>query len=84
MVSIGGFNSVLHVEDRVGGNPITMEEIMDFKVCIDTSEWIELPYSGSKYACNKKHGDNRIFSKLDWAFVNQNWLDNMQVSREKF
>nr|XP_009789138.1 PREDICTED: uncharacterized protein LOC104236821 [Nicotiana sylvestris] len=75
----GDFNSVLLADDRIGGNPVTMCEVVDFQECIDTCELMELPCGGSRYTWNDKYGDNRVFSKIDWAFVNREWMDYMPV-----
>ncbi|XP_070033084.1 uncharacterized protein [Nicotiana tomentosiformis] len=74
---VGDFNSVLRIDDRIGGNPITVGEIMDFHECVEECELIELPQQGSRYTWNDRHGQERIDSKIDWVFVNRSWLDNM-------
>lgn len=33
-IPIGDFNSMLHVEDRQGGNPVTLNEVIDFQSCL--------------------------------------------------
>lgn len=45
----GDFNSVLQMDDRIGGNPITTGEMVDFQDCVNTCEWIELPQQGSRH-----------------------------------
>ncbi|XP_075080113.1 uncharacterized protein LOC142165463 [Nicotiana tabacum] len=78
-IVMGDFNSMLHTEDRVGGNPITLAEIAEFHRCIEQCELIELPTSGSRYTWNDRHGDDRILSKIDWVFINTSWLNSMLV-----
>lgn len=73
----GDFNLVLKMDDRIGVNPITMGEVVDFQDCVNTCEWIELPKQGSRYTWNDRHGDQRIFFKIDWVFVNRDWMDQM-------
>ncbi|XP_019262934.1 PREDICTED: uncharacterized protein LOC109240719 [Nicotiana attenuata] len=75
----GDFNSVPQADDRIGGNLVTMGEVMDFQECIDSCELMELPCGGYRYTWNDKHGDNRVFSKIYWAFFNREWLDHMPV-----
>ncbi|XP_075104495.1 uncharacterized protein LOC142178570 [Nicotiana tabacum] len=48
----GDFNSVLLADDRIGGNPVTICEVVDFQECIDTCELMELPCGGSRYTWN--------------------------------
>ncbi|XP_019237733.1 PREDICTED: uncharacterized protein LOC109217895 [Nicotiana attenuata] len=56
----GDFNSVLLADDRIGGNPVTMGEVVDFQECIDSCELMELPCGGCRYTWSEKHGDNRF------------------------
>ncbi|XP_009629900.1 uncharacterized protein LOC107767911 [Nicotiana tabacum] len=83
-IIIGDFNSVLRIDDRIRGNPITMSEIVDFSECAEEREFIELPQHGSRYTSNDRHGETRVDSKIDWAFVNRQWLDNMPAYIDNF
>lgn len=67
---LGDFNSVLHNKDRIGANPMTCIEVTNFANCIEDYRLIEIPYQGSKYAWNDKNIDTKIFSKIDWIFIN--------------
>jgi len=58
---LGDFNSILNVEDRIGGNPITWAEMMDFNKCVKESRLLEFPTQGNKYTWSDKHEENRIF-----------------------
>nr|XP_033514585.1 uncharacterized protein LOC117279202 [Nicotiana tomentosiformis] len=78
-IVMGDFNSVLHIEDGVGGNFITMAEIAEFHQCIEECALVELPTSGSRYTWNDRHGDSRILSKIDWVFINTDWLNSMPI-----
>lgn len=53
-----------------------MGEIYEFHECVVDCEMIELPIQLSRYTWKDKHGSSRIDSKIDWTFVNRNWLDN--------
>ncbi|XP_019251316.1 PREDICTED: uncharacterized protein LOC109230251 [Nicotiana attenuata] len=83
-ITMGDFNSVLHEEDRQGGNPITLNEVIDFQSCLDVTGLTELPNSGCSYTWNDKHESGRIFSRIDWVFVNGEWMDNLVDCRAKF
>ncbi|XP_070034361.1 uncharacterized protein [Nicotiana tomentosiformis] len=74
---IGDLNSVLKVKDRVGGNPISMEEIMDFHNCVEACGPLELLCTGNRYTWSDRHGDNKILFKIDWVFINDEWLNSM-------
>ncbi|XP_070011140.1 uncharacterized protein [Nicotiana sylvestris] len=61
-----------------------MDGVVDLQDCIDACELMELPFGGCRYTWNKKHGDNRVFSKIDWTFVNREWFDNTPVVQAIF
>lgn len=48
-LSIGDFNSILQTEDRIGGNPVSLAEVVDFAKCVEECGLIELPHQGSQY-----------------------------------
>lgn len=81
---LGNFNSVLSEEDRIGGNQITLAEVVEFRNCVNTCDLIELPNQGHRYIWNDKHSDLRVFSKIDRALINDKWLDLMLASQPKF
>ncbi|XP_070024779.1 uncharacterized protein [Nicotiana sylvestris] len=76
-IIMGDFNAVLRLDDKVGGLPITVGETRAFQECVDTCGLIEMSQHGNMYSWNERSGDQRIFSKIDWAFVNRDWLDRM-------
>ncbi|XP_019232463.1 PREDICTED: uncharacterized protein LOC109213163 [Nicotiana attenuata] len=70
----GDFNSVLKTEDRMG-QPVTMNEIKEFKHCIDSIQLTPLNTKGCFYTwCNKQYADDRVYSRIDWAFGNFEWI----------
>ncbi|XP_059288638.1 uncharacterized protein LOC132041992 [Lycium ferocissimum] len=79
-VVLGDFNAVLHAEDRIGGTQVTYAEIVDFQHCLDTCGLVELPTNGGKYTWTDNQ-DERIFSRIDWVFVNGEWMDDMPDCR---
>ncbi|XP_060217032.1 uncharacterized protein LOC132644455 [Lycium barbarum] len=79
-VVLGDFNAVLHAEDRIGGTPVTYAEIVDFQLCLDTCGLVELPTNGGKYTWTDNQ-DERIFSRIDWVFINGEWMDDMPECR---
>nr|XP_016492092.1 PREDICTED: uncharacterized protein LOC107811643 [Nicotiana tabacum] len=81
---MGDFNSVLKVEDKVRGNPISMGEIMDFHNYVEDFGLIELPSSGSRYTWNNRHRVRIIIFKIDWVLINSEWLNSMPDFRDQF
>lgn len=62
---MGDFNSVLNINDGIGGNPVTMAEVTDFQQYIDSCELNELPPKGSRHTWSDKLGNNRVYSKTN-------------------
>ncbi|XP_075086506.1 uncharacterized protein LOC142169172 [Nicotiana tabacum] len=83
-IVVGDFNFVLNLEDRIGGTHITMAEISEFHKCIEKYGLLEFPTTGSRYTWNDRHEDSRIMSRIDWAFINSAWLNNMTSFRAQF
>ncbi|OIS98432.1 hypothetical protein A4A49_60914, partial [Nicotiana attenuata] len=81
---VGDFNTVLKQDDRIGGNPIIIGEIIDFHDCMEECGLIEIPQSGSRYTWSDRHERGRIWSKIDCVFVKIEWLDTMHVYSTKF
>lgn len=59
-ILMGDFNTVLQQENRIGGNEVTLSEVVDFQKCIDKCILMELPSNRYKYSWNDKQGANRI------------------------
>ncbi|XP_075092061.1 uncharacterized protein LOC142172176 [Nicotiana tabacum] len=76
-IIMGDFNVVLHMDNRIGGNPVSMAEVKEFHECVENCGLLEFPKQRSRYTWNDKHGGSIIFSKIDWVFVNSEWLDSM-------
>uniref|UniRef100_M1CX15 Endonuclease/exonuclease/phosphatase n=1 Tax=Solanum tuberosum TaxID=4113 RepID=M1CX15_SOLTU len=81
---LGDFNSLLKTDDRIGGNPVVWAEIMEFNECVLECGLIEFPTHGSRYTWSDKHDGNKKFSKIDWIFINREWLDAMPTCKALF
>ncbi|XP_060195312.1 uncharacterized protein LOC132624568 [Lycium barbarum] len=75
-IILGDFNVVLHRDDRLGGNTVTLAEVTDFQNCIDNCGLEEMANSGNTYTWSDKQAA-RIFSKIDRVLVNGEWVDQM-------
>ncbi|XP_019235016.1 PREDICTED: uncharacterized protein LOC109215406 [Nicotiana attenuata] len=70
----GDFNNVLHTDDRIGA-PITQAETQGFQDMINTLQLSQVKSSGWYYTwCNKQQPDKRVYSRIDWALGNFDWL----------
>lgn len=43
------FNVIRNIKEKLGGLPVTFEEIIDFSHCISTCNLDEIPFKGSKF-----------------------------------
>nr|XP_009792506.1 PREDICTED: uncharacterized protein LOC104239547 [Nicotiana sylvestris] len=74
---MGDFNAVLNMDDRIGGNPATVNQVMEFQDFVESCGLLELPPKGSTYTWSDRHEVQRMLSKIDWAFINNEWLLQM-------
>ncbi|VFQ95590.1 unnamed protein product [Cuscuta campestris] len=71
---LGDFNTVLNLDERLGGNITNWEEPRLFKDCLNNCGLEDLPYEGSKYTwTNNQSKETRIYSKLDRVLGNVEW-----------
>ncbi|KAJ8429193.1 hypothetical protein Cgig2_032933 [Carnegiea gigantea] len=61
------FSSLLHIDDRIGGDNVSYNDLEDFRDCITTCGLHGLRYTGPKFTWSNKH---RIFSRLDANYPN--------------
>ncbi|KAG5598659.1 hypothetical protein H5410_030029 [Solanum commersonii] len=69
---------------RSWGNQVSMAEIADFQQCIENSGLIEMSKTGSKYTWRVGHEEDRIMPKIDWVFINIDWMNNMPNYKAQF
>ncbi|XP_074290769.1 uncharacterized protein LOC141617471 [Silene latifolia] len=70
----GDFNTVLRPSERLGGQT-TDEEMEDFQHCVDHCNVLDMPATGSYFTWNNKQEANtRVYSRLDRALVNHEWV----------
>lgn len=70
----GDFNSVLLLDDRKNGNPVTNVEVQDFENCIRNNALVEVRSIGGYYTwCNNQENTGRILSKIDRCLATLSW-----------
>ncbi|XP_019225943.1 PREDICTED: uncharacterized protein LOC109207468 [Nicotiana attenuata] len=80
----GDFNNVLSSEDRIG-SPVTDAEIKEFKDVIDDLQLTPLSAKGWHYTWTNKQGsDSRVYSKIDWALGNYQWIQQQLMHPKPF
>ncbi|XP_069143402.1 uncharacterized protein [Solanum lycopersicum] len=73
---VGDFNAILSTKDRLAGVLVTNNEIKDFGDCVRDMGVNELQWTGNYYTwTNKQCGKDRISSRIDRAFGNDEWMD---------
>ncbi|XP_060178252.1 uncharacterized protein LOC132608207 [Lycium barbarum] len=71
----GDFNAILTSQDRLNGASITSHDIKDFADCVQALNINELMWGGEYYTwSNKQRGANRVYSRIDRAFGNDEWM----------
>ncbi|XP_055824261.1 uncharacterized protein LOC129892709 [Solanum dulcamara] len=79
--TIGDFNVITHVEEKMGGQPYNIKKSLEFISVIEACGLIDLGFHGQQFTwCNKRDADARIWKRLDRAMVNDAWLEVMPVS----
>ncbi|VFQ95952.1 unnamed protein product [Cuscuta campestris] len=73
----GYFNTVLKQDEKIGGNPVSWEEVRPFQDCLNLCGLEDLPFEGPRFTwTNNQDYDKRIYSKLDRVLGNINWMCN--------
>lgn len=68
----GDFNAITSEDEKFGGLPVIINEIQDFRGCIQNYGISDLGFSGSKFTWwNGQNGDDCIFKRLDRCLGNQ-------------
>uniref|UniRef100_A0A803Q1P5 Reverse transcriptase n=1 Tax=Cannabis sativa TaxID=3483 RepID=A0A803Q1P5_CANSA len=74
---VGDFNAIFYYGDRTGYRVVTPNELVDATTWIAQSKLEALKCSGSKFTwSNKQDGKDRVYSKIDHAFINEDWIDS--------
>ncbi|XP_062104358.1 uncharacterized protein LOC133815544 [Humulus lupulus] len=82
---LGDFNAVFNSEDRVGGNPISMNDLSDASLWQSQVHMEALRRSGLNFTwSNNQDGASRIYSRIDHAFANEEWHDIFPNSTTHF
>ncbi|XP_074288767.1 uncharacterized protein LOC141613925 [Silene latifolia] len=72
---LGDFNAVLSPIERLGGNT-TDAEMQHFQDCVSICGMEDIPATGALFTwSNKQEPSERVYSRLDRAMGNQEWLD---------
>lgn len=71
----GSFSVILHAEEKLGGLFVTHQETTNFAQCLHTCNMKKIDFTGSTYTWwNGRIEHENLFKKLDWAVVNDKFL----------
>ncbi|XP_074278315.1 uncharacterized protein LOC141601908 [Silene latifolia] len=81
---LGDFNTVMSPIERLGGNT-TDAEMEHFQDCVSICGMEDIPATGAMFTwSNKQEVNDRVYSRLDRAMGNQEWLDDYATSLAHF
>ncbi|KAG5631316.1 hypothetical protein H5410_003033, partial [Solanum commersonii] len=76
--TIGDFNVITDIDEKLGGNPYNMRKSLEFIGVIEACGLMDLRFNGPKFTWSNQRGINfRIWKRLDRAMVNDNLLQSM-------
>uniref|UniRef100_A0A803Q0X6 Endonuclease/exonuclease/phosphatase domain-containing protein n=1 Tax=Cannabis sativa TaxID=3483 RepID=A0A803Q0X6_CANSA len=81
----GDFNALFEIDDRKGGNLVTLGDVEDATNWLGKSHLVPLIKTGSRFTwTNNQEGNKRIYSKIDHSFVNEEWVDNFPLTKAHY
>ncbi|XP_074283597.1 uncharacterized protein LOC141608138 [Silene latifolia] len=81
----GDFNAIMAPHERIGGATVTNADVQPLIQTVQECELYELKGCGSYYTWNNKHEvDEKVYSKIDRVFHNEEWLATFPSSYANF
>ncbi|KAH0645446.1 hypothetical protein KY284_033330 [Solanum tuberosum] len=77
---MGDFNTLLNVEDRRGGSLVQETETRDFNEYLIDTATATLTSVGRDFTWS----NGSVFSKIDWAIVNAEWMINLPPGADHY
>ncbi|XP_058722962.1 uncharacterized protein LOC131594771 [Vicia villosa] len=75
-IVMGDYNNVLTCQDRIGGNPVTLNEYKDLAEMMQRSGLYEAASRGCHYTWSNKHLTGAIYSRIDRLIGNALWFQD--------
>ncbi|KAG5605885.1 hypothetical protein H5410_027377 [Solanum commersonii] len=76
--TIGDFNVITNIEEKLGGMPYNKNKSFEFINVIEACGLIDLEYTGPPFTwCNQRVAQDRVWKRLDRSMVNDKWLEVM-------
>ncbi|XP_070005670.1 uncharacterized protein [Nicotiana sylvestris] len=80
----GNFNVIWDEEEKFGGLPVSLNEVDDFRHCMNTCNLFDMGFNGSIYTWwNGRADEECIFKRLDRCFANfefQKMMSGMEIT----
>ncbi|XP_074298263.1 uncharacterized protein LOC141629103 [Silene latifolia] len=71
----GDFNNLLNLNERIGGAPVSWNDVMPMRHMVGTCNLAEVKSVEAYFTWNNKHeSGSNIYNKRDRVFVNREWL----------
>ncbi|XP_057444455.1 uncharacterized protein LOC130736669 [Lotus japonicus] len=78
---MGDFNDVLRPTDKQGGQPVNLAHLQVAQEALSECQLMEVAYAGYRFTwSNKRKAPHNIQERLDYALVNERWLDLWPIS----
>ncbi|XP_074277356.1 uncharacterized protein LOC141600993 [Silene latifolia] len=82
---LGDFNVIRDIFEKIGGTLPDLADIMDFNSCLYQCEVEDLTSSGCDFSWNNKQlPESRVWTKLDRALANVQWLTYFPATSAHF
>ncbi|XP_074271262.1 uncharacterized protein LOC141595191 [Silene latifolia] len=82
---LGDFNVIRDISEKIGGTLPDLADIMDFNSCLYQCEVEDLTSSGCDFSWNNKQlPESRVWTKLDRAMANVQWLTHFPATSAHF
>uniref|UniRef100_A0A803PLV2 Reverse transcriptase domain-containing protein n=1 Tax=Cannabis sativa TaxID=3483 RepID=A0A803PLV2_CANSA len=79
------FNGAFFYDDRTGSRAVSANDLMDSTTWLAQTKVEALNCIGLKFTwSNKQDGKGRVYSKIDHAFTNEDWIDKIPNSMAVF
>ncbi|XP_049348976.1 uncharacterized protein LOC125813531 [Solanum verrucosum] len=76
--TIGDFNVITNIEEKLGGMPYNMNKSFEFIGVIEACGLTDLGFTGIPFTwCNQRTAQARVWKRLDRSMVNDKWLEIM-------
>ncbi|XP_074292818.1 uncharacterized protein LOC141619696 [Silene latifolia] len=71
----GDFNSLMNINERIGGAPVSWNDVLPMRQIVLNCNLIEMKTVGAFFTWNNKHENGtKVYSKLDRVLINADWL----------